>query len=339
MKSTILTCLAALAFGVCLHPAQAQTLTVLQSELRTTFGDLDSAQVLSAYAYDNQGNRVTRAVYDGPDSTAPRMSASTFRYTASSKLAEELIETGADTLTLTRHSYNADGDLSASRTYGPGLALRFRDSCVYDAGRLIETIRFTGIDVTPLFYHIYSYDLTSNLKTSDTLFEASSGVFAATQVVAFAYTPEGRVSSESSWRRSGSAWFQITTTSMTYAAGKLTAVTTRNGSAVSGACTDSIAYAYDADGNRVTEATFNDEAVLSQRVAFTWMQIPVVRAIIPLADRSAPRRVASEANLFFNVAGRSVGSVPTAHLILIGVRDGSTRLTSPRNSSLHRTYN
>jgi hypothetical protein len=99
---------------------------LLDSELYTRFSD--NKQFLTGYIYDANGNRVMQRTWNGTDSMAAAMSTNKFTYDAGGNITQELLLSGADTLTIVRYIY-AGGKLIAVHTLGKNGTLRFTDSC------------------------------------------------------------------------------------------------------------------------------------------------------------------------------------------------------------------
>ena len=75
---------------------------------------------------------------------------------------------------------------------------------------------------------------------------------------------------ETQWRLSGSAWYCISTAFMNYSAGSLVSVATHDRDGVGTGMTDSLAYAYDANGNRTKEEDYDGTPALVYRIVYTW---------------------------------------------------------------------
>jgi YD repeat-containing protein len=242
---------------------------LLESELRTNFGDNGStSQLFTGYTYDAAGNRVLQRVWNGIDSAAAPMSSIKFTYDISGNLIEELLLFGSDTSSIVRYIYR-DGKLVAVRTLGKNGAVRFTDSLVYDAqGRNIEEQRVSSAGVMT-YFHRYTLDAQGR-KLADSLFELVGAAYVASQAVLFTYNMNSTVASETQWRLSGNSWYCISTAFMNYADGTLASVATHERDGAGTAMTDSLAYAYDANGNRTREEDFNGESALISRVAYSW---------------------------------------------------------------------
>ena len=196
------------------------------------------------------------------------MSTDKFTYDGSGNLTEELLLSGADTLTIVRYAYGG-GNLIAVHTLRKDGTLRFTDSLLYDGqGRNIEEQRISSAGVKTFYHH---YTLNAFGKTvADTLYELVSSAFVATQAVLFTYNADSTVAKEVQWQMSSGTWYCISTAFMSYAAGSLVSVATHERDGVGTGMTDSLAYTYDANGNRTKEEDYDGTKVLTHRIVYTW---------------------------------------------------------------------
>ena len=282
---------------------------LLQSELRTNFADNGSStQFLTGYTYDAQGNRVQSRVWSGADSTATPMSAVMVSYDAGGAVTEALQLSGADTSGIVRYSYG-NGNLIAVRTLAKDGTPRFTDSLLYDGqGRNIEEQRIVAGVKT--YFHRYTLN-ASGKTTADSLYELVSSAYVADQAVIFVYNPDSTVATETQWRLSGSAWYCISTAFMNYSAGSLVSVATHDRDGVGTGMTDSLAYAYDANGNRTKEEDYDGTPALVYRIVYTWRDTRPTISLISGESRGA-RAFAMENNrgrLTVDLASRDRGEI------------------------------
>ena len=261
---------------------------VLDAELRTNFADNGSTtQFLTGYTYDVQGNRVQSRVWSGADSSVSPMSTDKFTYNVSGAVTEELLLSGIDTLTIVRYVYSG-GNLIAVHTLRKDGTLRFTDSLLYDGqGRNIEEQRISSAGVKT-FYHRYTLNAFGK-TVADSLYELVSAAFVATQADLFTYNPDSTVAKDALWRLSGGAWYSISTAFMSYAAGSLVSVATHERDGVGTGMTDSLAYTYDANGNRTKEEDYNGSKVLTHRIVYTWRDTLPVLVLMSEKMRSDQR--------------------------------------------------
>jgi YD repeat-containing protein len=241
----------------------------LQSELHANFDENGATtQTLTGYTYDANGNRVQARIWDGIDSATAPMSSVTYGYNAAGAIAEELLLAQTDTLSIVRYEYNS-GNLMAVRTLRKDGAVRFTDSLIYDSqGRNIEEQRISSAGVKT-YFNRYTLNAQGK-KLSDTLFELVTASYNASQAVLFTYNPDSTVATETQWRLSGAGWYCISTAFMSYTAKTLSSVTTRERDGEGTGMMDSLAYTYDANGNRTKEEDYDAEGILAYWTTFVW---------------------------------------------------------------------
>ncbi|MBD3239149.1 MAG: hypothetical protein GF331_01080 [Chitinivibrionales bacterium] len=263
MRSFVLACVM-LAQGICL----ARERFVLDAELRTNFSGGGSVSAYTAYHYDTEGNRIERRVFDGVDSAAALMSSVRYSYDAQDRCIEELlVDDGGDTLSIVRYTWGADGMLSATTLRKNG-AVRFTDSLRYTDGLLSALERYNAAGERT-WYRRYGYE--DGLAATDSLYEPDGGGgFAATQARLLSRNADSTIATEAQWRVSGGAWYQISTTVMSYTDRALISATTYEGDGTSLRLMDSLAYTVDSDGNRTLEEHFDSERTKTYEIVYTW---------------------------------------------------------------------
>ncbi|MGB7567676.1 MAG: hypothetical protein WBM07_07445, partial [Chitinivibrionales bacterium] len=241
---------------------------LLDSELRTNFADNGSTtQFLTGYAYDASGNRVMQRVWSGADSSASPMSVDKFSYDAGGNITQELLLSGSDTSAIVQYAY-AGGKLIAVRTLAKDGTPRFTDSLLYDEqGRNVEEQRLISGVIT--YFHRYTLNASGKML-ADSLYELGSGSYSATQADLFAYNTDSTVATQAHWQVSGGSWYCISTAFMSYTAGSLVSVATHERDGAVTAMTDSLAYTYDANGNRTREEDYDGTQTLLYRIVYTW---------------------------------------------------------------------
>ncbi len=241
---------------------------VLESELRTNFSGGGSISSLTAYHYDNDGNRIERRVFDGVDSTATLVSSVRYSYDAQGRCIEELlVDDGGDTLSIVRYTWGTDGMLSAATLRKDG-SVRFADSLRYTDGLMRVQGRYNAAGELT-WYHSYSY--VNGLSATDSLYESNGGSeFVATQARIISHNADSTVASEAQWRVSGGQWYLISTKVMAYAQKILVAAMTYETDGASGRLIDSLAYTADSYGNRTFEAHFDSEREKTYYITYTW---------------------------------------------------------------------
>lgn len=292
---------------------------VLDAELRTNFADNGSTtQFLTGYTYDANGNRIQSRVWSGADSLATPMSSVKFSYNISGNLTEELLLSGVDTLTIVRYAYSG-GKLVAVHTLRKDGTLRFTDSLLYDGqGRNIEEQRISSAGVKTFYHH---FTLNAFGKTvADSLYELVSTAYVATQADLFTYNPDSTVAKDALWRLSGGAWYSISTAFMSYASGSLVSVATHERDGVGTGMTDSLAYTYDANGNRTKEEDYNGSKVLTHRIVYTWRDTLPVLVLMSEKMRSDQRFALSAKQ------GRLTADITSQNRGMISIYDLTGRL-------------
>ncbi|MGB7568291.1 MAG: hypothetical protein WBM07_10545 [Chitinivibrionales bacterium] len=269
---------------------------LLDSELRTNFTDnVQTTQFLTGYTYDASGNRVQSRVWSGADSAASPMSIDKFTYDAGGNITQELLLTGGDTSAVVQYAYTG-GKLIAVHTLGKGGTPRFTDSLLYDSqGRDIEEQRIVSGVIT--YFHRYTLN-GSGKMVADSLYEVGSGSYSATQADLFTYNTDSAVAAQAHWQVSGGSWYCISTAFMSYAAGSLISVATHYRDGVGKAMTDSLAYAYDASGNRVKEEDYDQTRAIIYRIIYTWRETQPTITLLSVKSHG------DQAFVFNNMHGR-----------------------------------
>jgi YD repeat-containing protein len=283
---------------------------LLDSELRTNFADDGSTtQTLTGYTYDASGNRIVQRIWNGADSATTAMSTDQFTYNASGGVTQELLLSGSDTLTIVRYVYAGD-NIIAVHTLTKDGTLRFTDSLIYDGQEhAIEEQRISSAGVKT-YFHRYTLNAQGKI-VSDSLYELVSGSYVASQAVLFTYNTDTTVASETQWRLSGASWYCISTAFMRYAAGSLVSVATHQRDGVGTGMIDSLAYTYDANGNRTKEEDYNDTKALLHRIVYTWRDTKPTIALMNEKMRSDQRFVISnkQGQLKVDCASRNRGEI------------------------------
>ena len=259
---------------------------LLQTELRANYNGGASGKVFTGYTYDESGNRIFKRVFDGIDSAAALMSREVLSYNANGQITQNLLLSATgDTLSIVRNTYGVSGLESAS-TLNKNGSTRFIDSMFYSGGTLAQQSRYNAAGAKT-FLNRYTY--TGGLLNADSLFEPDgAGGFAPTQARLVSHNGDSTVAQESQWRKSGSAWYAVSTTKMTYSQNVLLSTAVFETDGVSGALTDSLSYHYDLYGNRTKESHYDNERTLTYDIVYTWkdMEPPVV-----VASRNALKSV------------------------------------------------
>jgi YD repeat-containing protein len=241
---------------------------LLDSELRTNLADNGSTtQFLTGYTYDASGNRVQSRVWSGTDSTASPMSIDKFTYDANGNITQEILLSGSDTSAIVQYAY-AGGKPIAVRTLAKDGTLRFTDSLLYDGqGRNVEEQRIVSGVIT--YFHRYTLN-GSGKMLADSLYELDSSTYVAEQADLFTYNTDSTAATQAHWQVSGGSWYCISTAFMSYGSGSLVSVATYERDGAGTAMTDSLAYAYDANGNRTGEEDYDGTQTLIYRIVYAW---------------------------------------------------------------------
>lgn len=290
--------------------ARAQSFR-LDSERRDTYGPSGSSSAtFTAYDYDDAGHRIAKRSFSGIDAGAPPLGRTDFQYGSDGRLNREITVSGSDTLSDAHYFYTQYPGPERIVVRGAGGVLRYTDTLTYDSrARVVaEGRRNAAGNVTS--GRRYAYDAASRLL-ADTLMEPDGGVAKATQIRALAYNPDGTVQFESHSRLAEGSWFAWKIVHMEYSAGKLASAVTREG----GALTDSLAYRYDANGNRVLQDRFDKDLNRQETIAYVWSAVTRIIALprnqrdprsVRLLDRTQVRVGAR----FFDLRGRGLGGPP-----------------------------
>lgn len=280
MPATRLFAAAALGAGL----AQAQTWR-LDSEKRASFGPTGPTHhVFTAYEYDAEGHRIAKRAYAGTHAGAPPLGRTDYVYGGDGRLAREITVDGADTLSDAQYFYTQYPGPERIEVRGAGGTLRYTDSLAYDSrARLIAEVRRTSAGVL-IFGRRYAYDDASRLL-ADTLLEPDGGLIKPSQIRSLAYHPDGTVQSESHARLADGNWFTWKIVHMGYSAGRLAAAVTKEG----GITKDSLAYGYDANGNRILQDRFDGDQNRLETIVYNWSAI--TRIFVRPQALSDPRHV------------------------------------------------
>jgi hypothetical protein len=242
---------------------------LLQTELRTNYSGGAAGKIFTGYTYDASGNRIAKRVFDGIDSLAALMSRELSSYDAQSRLSQVLLLSSAgDTLSIVRNTYGASGLICAA-TLNKNGSIRFIDSLIYTSGVHTEQRRYNS-SATMTYFHRYAY--VSGLLSADSMYESDGqGGFAAAQALIITRNADSTVSKEAQWRKSGDSWYAVGTTKMSYSGKRLLSAASYETDGVSGNLTDSLAYEYDANNNRIKETAFDNERVKEYDIVYTWL--------------------------------------------------------------------
>jgi hypothetical protein len=263
---------------------------LLQTELRTNFNGGVSANIFTRYTYDESGNRIFKRVFDGLDSTVALMSREALSYNIEGQISQDLLlSASGDTLSIVQYTYGTNG-LEIVSTLNKSGSIRFIDRMSYSGEMLTEQSRYNSSG-TKIFFHRYSY--SRGLLNADSLFESDgAGSFAASQTRLISYNTDSTVAQEMQWRKSGTTWYEVSTTKMAYTQRLLLSTAVYEADGSSGALTDSISYVYDLNRNRTKESHFDKERMLTYNIVYTWIDLQPVGIIISRnAVSSAQQRV------------------------------------------------
>lgn len=287
---------------------------LLQTELRTNYNGGSSGKFFTGYTYDESGNRIQKRVFDGVDSAAALMSREVLSYDANGQLTQNLLLSATgDTLSIVRNIYGANG-LTAASTLNKDCSIRFIDSMFYSDGILTQQSR-SNASGTKIFFNRYTYSV--GLLSADSLFEPDgSGGFAPTQARRITHNTDSTVAQEVQWRKSGTAWYAVSTTKMTYSQKLLISTTVYETDGSSRALTDSLSYRYDGDGNRTKESHFDNERTLTYDIVYTWKDTQ------PTTGGIAYRNTAPDLQRVSYHDGRIVLSTPFSGIITVYSIDG-----------------
>lgn len=245
----------------------------LQSETwinRATGGGPQSGTV-TAHAYDPAGNRIRTLVFIGAEA-----SGEPFERIEYAHLPDGLPETqlnyyaeGLESRIAFR--YDAQGRLDAKTVSGADGAERFRDLFSYDGqGRVVEEARWKGS--VQVFLHRKTYAVDGSLAT-DTLLEVEGAALLEVQAAVHGAGRNPDEKRESRFRRQNGVWYHVQDTFRTYDNGLLRHSA---GYEVGGRRTDSSAFAYDADGNRIQEDRFTGAGLPLSSLAYAWKDLQVI---------------------------------------------------------------
>jgi len=236
------------------------------------------------------------------------MSTDKLTYNGNGQLLEELLLSGVDTLTIVRYVYSGN-NLIAVHTLRKDGSLRYTDSMLYDGqGRLIEEQRISaGVET---YYHRYTLNAFGK-TVADSLYELVSSAFTATQATLFTYNPDSTVAKEVQWLMSSGTWYCISTAFMSYSNGFLVSVATHDRDGTGTAMTDSLAYTYDAYGNRTKDEDYDGTNTLVYQIVYTWRDTQAVAAITNASPIGGQQAVLScnHGQLFAHLTSGSRGLI------------------------------
>ena len=245
----------------------------LQSEkwINLAPGGGSQSGTFTAHTYDPAGNRVRTQVFTGLEAAGEPSERIEYSYfpdgflEAQSNYQAEGLESRVAFL------YDGQGQLNAKVVSGADGAERFRDTYGYDAkGRVFVETRIKG-DVRT-FLRRKSYAADGSLET-DSLFEADGSAMVAVQA---AIHGEGRMPGEKSERRfrnQDGVWYHVLDTYRLYEKGLLAHAAAYE---VGGKRTDSTAFSYDAEGNRVQEDSFTGAGIALSRLVLAWKDLQTI---------------------------------------------------------------
>lgn len=245
----------------------------LQSEKwinRATGGGTQSGTV-TTHAYDPGGNRIRTLVFIGAEASGDPFERIEYAY-----LPDGLPETqsnyyseGLESRISFRH--DAQGRLDGKTVSGADGVERFRDLFSYDGqGRVVEEARWKGL--VQVFLRRKTYAADGSLAT-DTLLEVDGSALLEVQAAVHGAGRTPGEKRESRFRRQNGVWYHVQDTFRTYDNGLLRHSA---GYEVGGKRTDSSAFAYDADGNRLQEDRFTGTGLPLSSLVYAWKDLQVI---------------------------------------------------------------
>jgi hypothetical protein len=286
--------------------ASAQTFRLV-SEKKDTYGISGKSEVFTAFDYDSDGQRIAKRAFAGADTGGTALGTTTYRYDGGGRLIREVTANGPDTVTDAAYEYGLIPKPIKVTVRGAAGKLRYTDTSVYDgSGNLLSEERKSAAGIV-LFDRHYGYDGGMRL-IADTLFETDGVSPQASQMRALFYNGDGTVSREDHSRFADGAWFLWEKVMMAYAGGKLVGVTAFEGAKRM----DSLAIAYDGDGNRSRESRFDEDGTPIDDVYFSWLEIPASIAWRSPAAKSRPRGIFTLDGARFDLQGRRLIAKPKA---------------------------
>ena len=297
--------------GAALQPLQAQVQTIaprcseagrvpcLQGETWRNVAAGGEVGTYTQYRYDKDGNRILRETFNSlPDDSTGRPVGNPWTYVGyeyeDGRLKRQIQVSLSDTVgTEVEYSYDARGNLAKTVTRtrnGPDM---YQDLFTYDepGDRLVEVRRLVANALVS--FHRYAYDSLGRIQAT-TLYEKQGGDFLDVQRVATAYDSAGRALADSAWRRQAGEWYLISTVVRTFLGGLLASVARYERDGTDRRLMDSVAYAYDPQGNRIKEEGFDDESAPTYAIDFHWITTgirprgrpPAAFRLVPVGDGS-----------------------------------------------------
>lgn len=280
-------------FGVALAtltmPAAAEMRFQLITETWTNLaaGGAPGTGTFTAHTYDGGGNRIRTEIFIGEDGSGERTEHREFAYFPDGLLELQSIWTGigGDLESRTSHRYDARNRLEAKVVSGPDGSERFRDTYAYDGSDRIATeTRWKGESINFARRYLWNPD-GSALR--DTLLEAAGTALIAVQATVHGSGRTSGEKRESRFRKQDGVWYHVEDTFRAYGAGLLLHAATYP---VGGRRLDSMAYAYDSEGNRVREERFTGDGRPLSRLALAYRDL-LASSIRPQARRDARIRI------------------------------------------------
>ena len=255
---------------------------LLQSEMRTNFGEISTSARLTTYSYDNNGNVAKKLLFSGGDTVSGINVKVIYGFNLNRRLVSEVqLKTGVDTISEVYYSYDVNGNVDEIRTMVNSSGNWQIDSLKYDSNqRLIEKWHFAAIT----YYRHYSYN-DYGQEIADTLYERGSTAFAPTQASIFDYTASN-ATTQKDYSVTGGIWYlkQSTITKFLNNHIMSTAVYEQNG--VSQVLVDSLSYTYDSFGNKSQVSHFDNTGARIYSIDYQWMPNPYDAILV----RGAPEK-------------------------------------------------
>lgn len=226
---------------------------------------------VTTHSYDPAGNRIRTLVFIGSEAAGDPFERIEYAYFPDG-LPETQLNYYPDGLnSRIAFRYDAQGRLDAKAVFGVDGTERFRDLFGYDGqGRVVEEARWK--DAVQVFLHRKAY-ASDGSPATDTLLEVDGSALLAVQATVHGAGRTPVEKRESRFRRQNGAWYHVQDIFRTYDQGQLLHSA---GYEVGGKRTDSSAFAYDADGNRIREDRFTGAGLPLSSLVYAWKDLQVI---------------------------------------------------------------
>jgi hypothetical protein len=263
--------------------AAPRFLLITETWTHLAAGGAPGTGTFTAHTYDADARRVRTEIFIGKDGSGERTERRELAYFPDGLLETQTHWLGDDLDSRVTHRYDAKHRLETKGVSGPDGVERFRDAFAYDGSdRVTSETRWKGDAVTFMRRNLWNPD---GGPSGDTLLEASGTALIAVQATAHGAGRAEGERRESRFRKQDGVWYHVEDTFRMFTGTRLLHTVVYP---VGGRRSDSLAYAYDAEGNRILEERFNGDGRPLSRLTLAYRDL-LASSIRPLARRDAGR--------------------------------------------------